>query len=329
MSARKARELCKEKGHELLYLTKFGSHLYGMNTPDSDTDYKGIFLPSKKSLILQEKCKSLRYTSGNDNDKNSQEDIDIDLWSLHYFLELVRKGETNALDLLFSPSHKDCVEYDDSRLGLIFNNPLWLFNPVKADAFIGYAIGQAKKYGISSSRLGVLKNVYEYINSQSLDNKKLKHFVEHILDNYYHDSYCFMKMVNGEEALVLCGKVHLLSISAEEFYHRVKREYERYGERVREAQRNENIDWKSISHALRAIEQMKELLKTGKIIFPLVSAQFLLNVKQGKYSWNKCEQMISQGIEEVENIKNSGNVVEGISDKSFVDNFILRMYNEL
>jgi len=30
----------------------FGSHLYGTNTPDSDTDYKGIFLPSREQVFL-------------------------------------------------------------------------------------------------------------------------------------------------------------------------------------------------------------------------------------------------------------------------------------
>jgi predicted nucleotidyltransferase len=25
---------------------KFGSHLYGLNTPTSDVDYKGIFMPT-------------------------------------------------------------------------------------------------------------------------------------------------------------------------------------------------------------------------------------------------------------------------------------------
>ena len=60
-----------------LYLTVFGSHLYGTNTENSDKDYKGIFLPSVKNLILGKKMDSISLTSGNNNSKNSSEDCDI------------------------------------------------------------------------------------------------------------------------------------------------------------------------------------------------------------------------------------------------------------
>ncbi len=34
--------------YDIIFLTKFGSHLYGTNTPD----YKGIFIPTKEQLLL-------------------------------------------------------------------------------------------------------------------------------------------------------------------------------------------------------------------------------------------------------------------------------------
>lgn len=37
---------------DLIVKMKFGSHLYGTNTEDSDVDYKGVFLPSKKEILL-------------------------------------------------------------------------------------------------------------------------------------------------------------------------------------------------------------------------------------------------------------------------------------
>ena len=42
-----------------------------------------------------------------------------------------------------------------------------------------------------------------------------------------------------------------------------------YGARAEETQRGEGIDFKTLSHALRALEQMEGLLQTSKIIFPL------------------------------------------------------------
>ena len=56
-------------GVKILYLSKFGSHLYGTDTPESDSDFKGIFLPSKEMLFLEKRCRSLSYVTGNDKSK--------------------------------------------------------------------------------------------------------------------------------------------------------------------------------------------------------------------------------------------------------------------
>ena len=95
--------------HKLVYLTEFGSTLYGMNSPESDIDYKGIFVPNKEDLLLGKKMKSLNFSTGNDKSKNSKEDIDVEVWSLHYFLELLQKGETSAVDLLFSMNSNSVI----------------------------------------------------------------------------------------------------------------------------------------------------------------------------------------------------------------------------
>lgn len=37
---------------KIIMETVFGSHLYGLNTPTSDKDYKGIFLPHPRDILL-------------------------------------------------------------------------------------------------------------------------------------------------------------------------------------------------------------------------------------------------------------------------------------
>lgn len=322
--------MCEPHGHELLYLCKFGSHLYGTHSPESDLDYKGIFLPSKESLLLGHKVKSLHYSSGKDNSRNSNEDIDIDLWSLQYFLELISKGETNAIDVLYSITNKNCLVHYDTGLNDLFYNPLKLFDPVNCNAFVGYAIGQAKKYGIKGSRLGVIKQVYEYLEHIRVDDVfygKLSDYVEEILDKFYDPSFCFMKEINEEEVLVLCGKVHLFSISLDEFYNRVKREYEKYGDRTKKAEQNEGVDWKAISHAVRCLVQMEELLTEGKISYPLKDAQYLLDIKQGKYDFCWVEELIKNRLEYVDSLQSTTNV-KGYVDRELIEDVILDLYGE-
>lgn len=329
-------EMCERYGHRLLYLCKFGSHLYGTATEESDLDLKGIFLPNKEHLLLGNKIKSLRYNSGSNNDRNSKNDVDIELWSLQYFFELLGKGETNAIDLAYSPTNKSCVEYiEDSVDKMIFENPREFFNSKDINAFIGYAIGQAKKYGVKGSRLGVLKRVYEYlkdviyphIEPDQLHYYRLSDIIEDILNNFYDDSFCFMKFINDEEALVLCGKVHLFSIKLEEFYYRIKREYEKYGERAKKAEKNEGIDWKAISHAMRCIYQMEELLEKGKIEYPLSRAKELLEIKNGQYDWTEVEKWIYEGLERIEGLQEMSKVT-GRKNEELKKYIILTLYKE-
>ena len=56
---------------DLLFKTKFGSHLYGLDTPNSDTDYKGIYMPTLSQLLLGTWPKSIRTSTGTAHTKNT------------------------------------------------------------------------------------------------------------------------------------------------------------------------------------------------------------------------------------------------------------------
>lgn len=81
---------------KLIVKMKFGSHLYGTSTEDSDVDYKGIFLPGKREILLNHIPKCRSFSTGNDLVKNSPDDVDEEIYSLHYFIELACDGQTVA-----------------------------------------------------------------------------------------------------------------------------------------------------------------------------------------------------------------------------------------
>ncbi len=327
----------KEKlgNHTLLYLTQFGSHLYGTHSENSDVDYKGLFLPNKKSLLLQQPCKSFNFSTGDDESRNTAEDIDIEVWSLHYYLKtLLKNGETQAIDLLFSINHPvnsnvdSCVVYNDGTLDKIYENRHLMFDPKSCKAFIHYAIQQGKRYGIRGSRLGLIKNVYEYLEQHfdNFENLRLRDIAPYILDNFYNSSYCFSKYLNGDTALVLIGKTHMYSIKLEEFFNRIKREYDKYGDRAKQAEQNSGIDYKALSHAVRATIQMKELLTTWNINFPLNDPnQNIKKIKAGKLDWKNIEELIINGLNEVEELQKETQI-SGKHDETFVNSLILSQY---
>lgn len=67
-----AQALCREHGATLLFLTLFGSSLYGTVSPGkSDVDARGIFLPSPESPALNKAPKSLHFSTGDGSRRNA------------------------------------------------------------------------------------------------------------------------------------------------------------------------------------------------------------------------------------------------------------------
>ena len=291
-----------------IYLTKFGSHLYGTDTKESDTDYLGIFIPNIIDCVKDIADHHKQYKT-NLYQKNTKEDVDISLWSIQKFIKLLGLGDTNAIDLLYSMFSDKIIREHQEIINYIKNNTLNLFDPRKTKAYIGYAIGQAKKYGVKGSRLGVIKQVTEYINNLNIsDFNRLECIIYNIDEKFHDNSYCFIKEINNIPAIVLCGKVHLGNIKILEFRNRINKTYDTYGNRAKLAMENKGIDRKAISHALRSICQMKELLLDGFIKFPLVESAYLLNIKLGDHDWEFLENEIISGLEEIDSLLLTTNI---------------------
>ena len=71
--------------HTLLYLAKSGSQLFGIQTPSSDLDLKGLFLPTRSSLYLQTAPHQFSFdtkSSGVER-KNTAQDVDAKIGRAH------------------------------------------------------------------------------------------------------------------------------------------------------------------------------------------------------------------------------------------------------
>jgi hypothetical protein len=327
---RQAENLCRESDASLLFLTLFGSRLYGTETPGkSDLDVRGIFLPSANSLILHKAQKSLHHATGSGERRNTANDVDIDLWSVqHWLLKLLPAGDTGALDVLFAPSHEACVLYQNPVLENVFANPLRFVDTANGKACAEYSLGQARKYGIRGSRVGALKSVRDWLSLHCPDpgsNERLHDFLDAIAASCADGRFCSLKTVRGEKFLQLCGKLHGGTMRMTEFMRRVETDMQRYGARAKEAGLNQGLDFKALSHALRALDQTRELLQTGRIIFPLKNREELISVKLGKYAWNELEQRILSRLEAVDAMREDAPFV-GVSDVDFAEKCVLACY---
>jgi len=301
--------------------TIFGSHLYGTNTPDSDQDFKGVFLPSKEQILINKIPKSInQYTKSNNQVKNSSKDIDFEIYSLHYFIHLACEGETAALDMLHTPKEL-----------IIEKHPIWdeiilhrnKFYTKNLKAFIGYARRQAAKYGIKGSRLNDAKLVLEFFNTYLRNDPYIKLYAiwdflpigEHIFKHPPNE--------NGERMYEVCGRKIGEKVNIEYAYGIVEKFIAAYGNRAKLAAENKGIDWKAVSHAFRAAYQIKQILTEGTIIFPLKESKELLEIKLGKLDYQtKVAPELDNLICEVEELSLNSNLPEKVN-RNFWDKFII------
>ena len=273
---------------------KFGSHLYGTNTKSSDTDYKGIFMPSKEQILLGRipKCYSENTKTG--TGKNTSEDIDTEIYSLHYFLELACQGQTVAIDMLHAPDNM-ILEASEVWTKIVAEKERFITKNMQA--FLGYAMRQASKYGIKGSRLSAAKSVLNFIYEHCYSAKRVKEYWEQLPEGQ-HIHKGFDK--NGMKVYNVCGKMIQETATIGYLQDCIQRFYDSYGARAKQAEQNKGIDFKAVSHAIRAAMQLEELYTTGKIIFPLRKANTLRDIKMGKLDYkSQVAPMLEEYIEQI------------------------------
>ena len=273
---------------KLMMLSISGSRLHGTHRPESDYDFKGVYVPSYERMLLGFKPEPISY---------KDEVVDVTLWPLQIFLQLCRHGETNAVDLYFSERAK---EKWTGEVAQFFNHlpPDKLINRIEAKAFTGFAINMARKYGVRGERYQALKRVANLPKFKNIDNARLINFMAEIIDIAGNKDYCYEIESNGERALSLCGKIHHGSINLSEFFERVERHLANYGDRVKD--NIEKPDWKALSHSLRVLDEYQELLLKGTITFPLESRRSLKSVKMGNIPFETVSEWIEEKITQVD-----------------------------
>ena len=69
---------------------KFGSHLYGTDTEESDLDIKAVYLPSARDILLQQVQPVISESRPKAHrEKNTAEDVDLEFYSPEKFLKLL------------------------------------------------------------------------------------------------------------------------------------------------------------------------------------------------------------------------------------------------
>lgn len=331
----------------LVMQTIFGSKLYGTSTPESDTDIKGIYIPSTKDILMGNG--DLHYTRNTSSvhQKNSAEDTDLEMFSLQNFVKLAIKGETIALDMI----HTNCIVDHDfmEPWDFIYQNRA-KFYTTDMKAYLGYVKKQAAKYGIKGTRMAALRQVWDaikdlpteyYVTPQEalreVDFSAAKHInckryrkVAEYREKLPLNEYCKLSICpkTGNEFYEVMGSKHQLTIKMSELKQKIQTEWDKYGERARLAEKNEGIDWKALHHAVRGGFQLAEIYSTGDLQYPLKDRELLLTIKKGEMPFKEVSQLLEDLISDVDRLSFEAgkNGMANKVDQHFWDNFVHNVY---
>jgi len=306
------------KEEQIVFLCVHGSRLYGTDNEDSDTDIKGVYVEDLGDIILGRDKKHRKFTSGNNDSKNSKDDLDVDMVELRQFLQDALDGQPYAIDMLFC-TNACTLEFSPLWGTLIKNRDKFLSTNIMP--FIGYCRGQAARYGLKGSRLAALEEAIETLRHIRRDVRvaelslKWGKYIKVVED---------VGAMKGSFVQVI-GKYYSFSSKVGDMLDSLVKVQKKYGSRSTEAKENRGIDWTAISHAYRVMYQVRYLLRGLDIVFPLLEVDYLREIKAGKVPWDTVNEELPRLMEMV--AKDAlYSPLPGQPDREFFSDLVLKHY---
>lgn len=264
---RMARENC-------ILRCQAGSHMYGTNTPESDTDEVGIFIPNKRYVLGLATCEQVEYKTNPSSSglRNTKDDSDVTIYSLPKFVHLALGCNPNILEILFVGNYLS-VPVAHFGAQLIINRRDFLSQRVRA-TFLGYAYSQRQKLLVKKDRLDAIRQAKEdlYLSKNEWDEYKSEFLPNTIAVKGSTATYHTFE--KGTSIATVLAK---LSEMEQEYGLRTK-SIEQFG-----------YDTKFAMHLIRLLHEGTELLSGKDLVFPLPEEirSKLMEIRHGKWPISK------------------------------------------
>lgn len=300
-----------------------GSRAYGTDTPESDTDIKGVFVQPLDGFFGLERVEQIN------NESN-----DIAFYEVGRFAELLAKNNPNLLEMLFTPA--GCIVF---RHSLMDHFPAEIvLSKLCCEAFAGYALTQIRK------ARGLKKKI---VNPQPDERKEILEFcyvlegqgsvplkswleqrgirqhdcgltaVPHARDTYalYHDAPAVYAGITRADST----DVRLSSVPREavplawmlfnkDGYKKHCKDWREYREWLgnRDEARYEGTlahgqgyDAKNLMHTFRLLDSAEEIAMHRRLTVRAPNRDWLLRVKAGAFTYEELLILAEERIEHI------------------------------
>lgn len=313
----------------ILFEVISGSKSFGLNTPTSDTDIKGVYYLPKEAFF------GLEYIPQISNETNDEV-----YYEIGRFIELLLKNNPNILEILATP--EDCILYKHPIMNLLQIEDF--LSKLSKDSFAGYAITQIKKArGLKKKIVNPIpkerKSLLDFCYVFGVNNEESISLEKWLNKQDYKQENCgLMKVSNAKGIFALfydknknlgykgiiknkaSNEVSLSSVPKEEKqiaylscnlegYSMYCKEYAEYWDWI--AKRNEDryntnqkhgkqYDSKNMMHTIRLLQSAKQIITTGKLNIRVTNREELLAIKAGAMDYDDLLEIADHLIETIE-----------------------------
>lgn len=332
-----------DPGHDnILAAVTYGSRLYGTSTPTSDYDFKAIVLPSHRDLILSKSLRVERYrfdVDGNPVGHNTpmlDNGYEAEHTPVQKFVHDYLGGQAYAVEVVHAVMQGYHTMHAQGPLTPHFEHLCQVlagdYLHKNVNGMVGFAVKQMFDYVRRGERLNAAKAVLRVVDEIQARYEYNFHGVKPSevpvlrLDSTWSNPPMITVMdeivaLTGLEVgftinhdrklrtLKLNGREYLETTTVLHFRSALEKLIDGYGERSTKASETD-VDWKSLSHAVRVYEQVIELLQVGFITFPRPNAEALLRIRTGQHSLESVKALL----------KDLDDTVTGLVEESTLDN---------
>jgi predicted nucleotidyltransferase len=318
-----------------------GSHGYGLNRPDSDWDFRGVFVAPKR-YYLGFDCVEQKDAGWDERgifpfiDGNK----DTVIYELKKVLQLLAGANPNVLELLWLPSYPVVTSVG---LHLIKHRQLFLSKKVK-HTYSGYAFAQIKKmethrkWLLHPPQKKPLPSDFGIENEEPLIKDELNAFLEYLYIlirgriEFLEEAEELYKLLTADIDFKGVLKQHTLPNEALDYtqkltnsrsdfirllqksqsYQVALREWKAYiswqenrNPARAEMERKSGFDLKHGMHCIRLLRSGLEILQTGKVIVDrrvAGDAEDLKAILKGEYSYEQVMQMADDLVAQMDAI---------------------------
>lgn len=257
-----------------LFLTKHGSHAYGLNTPTSDLDVKGFAVPPKEYY--------LGFVNRFEQAESHNEKFDIVIYEIQKFFKLAADCNPSIIEVLWTAPEDHLVVHPVMER-IFAARDLFLSKRARW-SFSGYAIAQLKRIRTHRSwLLNPPKKKPERVDFSLPEHSLLSPDIRGILENL------------GDELVGNEFPSHVVQVfHNERAYHNAVSHFKQYEnwKNTRNPLRAANeqqfgYDTKHAMHLVRLMTMAEEILTGKGVVVKRPDRDFLLSIRNGAWTYDE------------------------------------------